>query len=337
MSAGDRGHGEPPHPARPGIEDPAHENGDSDAGTVGGTTDGREGAKPAVGNARPKTSGQFRKGQSGNPRGRPPKQPVAEILPPAPARFPTHEHLRAEADRKIVVTDASGRKTITVREGILRTRSLRAMQGSVLAQRDSLRDFALEDECVHQQHKKAFEYWHEYQNDGRAAIAVALKKGLTPPDLLPHPDDIQLDWARLEVYILGAVDEAGRISERKAEIMRAVAYEMAFYVGEDNRLPSESDVSGGVGLYMAIYLFASACLPPRLRALPEAYDLQIMASFRNPRAWGAELKRRCKEARIPFLPPHKGVAARGFPATKLGFKWEDGEVSFELPRGPIAR
>jgi hypothetical protein len=317
MSAGNGGRGDGPD------DTDLDDNDRDDAGSGGG------GTRP-IGYGSPPKSGQFRKGKSGNPKGRPRTQQADELLVPAPARYPTHEHLRAEADRRIVVTDATGRKTITVREGILRTRSLRALQGSVLAQRDSLRDFAQEDERVHQQHKKSFEYWHEYQNEGRAKIAMAMKRGEAPPDLLPHPEDIHLDWARLEVQIIGAVDEAERARERKAETLRAVAYEMSFYVDEDNRLPSEGDTAGGVGIYMALYLLASTSLPARLRGMPAEYDLIILASFRNRRSWGVDLERRCKEVRIPFLRPRKGVAAKVFPATKLGFKWDKGEVRFEL-------
>ncbi len=92
-------------------------------------------------------SGQFRKGQSGNPRGRPRKARTTPKL--EPARFPTSEVLRAEAARVIAINDAKGRQELTTTEAVVRALGLAAMRGGVLAQRTYLEHQKAEDERLH--------------------------------------------------------------------------------------------------------------------------------------------------------------------------------------------
>ena len=68
--------------------------------------------RPKAGYKRPPKSSQFQKGQSGNLRGRPRKRPARPEL--IAARHPTREALRAEADRIVIVNDATQAPTTFV-------------------------------------------------------------------------------------------------------------------------------------------------------------------------------------------------------------------------------
>jgi len=272
-----------------------------------------------VGYGRPPKSGQFRKGRSGNPRGRPRK---GEIKPNwAPARFPTREVLRAEAERIITINDASGRQQTTVREAVVRALALSAMRGGVYAQRTVLEYLEREDERLHRERRESYDFWQKYQEKSREAAAAAEKAGKPAPDLLPHPDDIVLDAYRLEVRFLGAVDEDGRKAERIADRFYRLGFEMAAYLGEDNCLPTAEDKDGRIGLYMLLHLRGLTHLPPRLRVSPEALEAEILPRARlGMSAWGDDLKRRCLESGIPFVRWHAKLRLPTRPMSKLGIR-----------------
>lgn len=252
-----------------------------------------------TGYQRPPKSGQFRKGVSGNPRGRP-RKPAQEPQP-SEARFPTRELLRQEAAREVVVNDPSGRHRITARQAVLRATLHKAMQGSVVAQRTALRAMAVEDEIYHRERKEAFDWWHEHASRARRAIEAAIRKGETPPEFLPHPDDMRFNWERLEVRFLGAMDAEQRASERRIETIRDLSFEMSVYLGEDNRLPDARDPEGRLGLFMLMHLCAINILPPRLRRFPEGFHEQMQAhAALGLRHWGCNLQRRCRAAEFPF-------------------------------------
>src|SRR5450756_2518034 len=165
-----------------------------------------------VGHGRPPKSGQFRKGQSGNPTGRPRKLVAQPAV--APARFPMREGLRAESGRMITVTDAAGRHEVAAGQAVLRAVFVKAMQGGVLAQRTVLNYVLAEDERHHRECKENFDFWRDYQERCNAATIAAVKAGREVPDFLPHPDDIVLDWVSLDVRFLGAIDKEGRAAEK---------------------------------------------------------------------------------------------------------------------------
>lgn len=273
-----------------------------------------------VGFGRPPKSGQFQKGQSGNPRGRPRKKDASPEL--IPARFPTRQLMRNEAARKITVKDASGTHDLTTTEGIFRAQYISGLRGSVFAQREILRRAEIEDERYHRECKERFDLWFDYQERCRAAIEAATKAGRDAPDFLPHPDDISLDWERLEVRFLGAIDEEGRAREVFLGVAQALAYEMAIYLGEDNCLPDKNGTGGRIGPYMGFYLVALACLPPRLRLPIEAYESHIYArAALGRKAWGEELERRCRAAGMPFIRLRRGVQLPTLSFERLGLKW----------------
>ena len=256
-----------------------------------------------VGYRRPPKSGQFRKGQSGNPRGRPRKPRVAPNL--EPARFPTSEILRAEAARVIAINDAKGRQELTTTEAVVRALGLAAMRGGVLAQRTYLEHQKAEDERLHAESKEQFAYWKEYRDVALQRLANAREAGRPEPEMLPHPDDVVLDAWRLTVRFDGAFNAESREAEKFAEVLYRLCFEMAVYLDEGNSLRSEEHPEGRLGFYMAMHLYAAMHLPPRLRVAHDVLTAEVEINHRGgTRAWGDALEARCAEAKIPFVRWH---------------------------------
>ncbi len=256
-----------------------------------------------VGYRRPPKSGRFRKGQSGNPRGRPRKQEGKPSW--IAAQFPTSETLRAEARRMLTINGATGRQQVNTTEAIVRALALSAMRGGVLAQRTYLEYQKAEDERFHKIQKERFEFWEAYQIRGRKDIATARQRGLPEPDWLPHPDDIELNHLTLDVKFLGAMDEEGRDAEKHALTLQRLGFEMAIYLDEDNCLPSETDPEGRIGIYFLLHQLGRLHLPPRLRIPLDTLEAEIMSlAWQGMKAWGDDLERRCAEGRVPFIRAH---------------------------------
>lgn len=273
--------------------------------------------------ARRANVGQYRKGTSGNPRGRPRKAVDQPAL--MPARFPTRELLRATAAKTITVTDASGPRVITRTEAVLEALSVMAIKGKVYAARAHIEYNIAEDERHHRERKESFEFWRSYQQRGREIIETALGAGRAIPDLLPHPDDIKLDWVNLEVHILGATDEEGRAHEDRMAALQDLAYELTIYTEEDNAAPNANGAGGRLGYYLALYMFAQTLLPKRRHRPPEAYDDTFFTKVMRPRAaWTSELEQRCREVGISFTPWARGVRRPAFPFEQIGIIWDNG-------------
>ena len=269
-----------------------------------------------VGYRNPPRAGQFQKGTSGNPRGRPKKRRDKSALPTH--RDPTaQEVIRAEINRNISITDHQGRHTIKAKQAVVRAMFTTAAKGGVLAQRSFLELAAKEEERHQKEKEESFEFWRNYKEETEERIAA----GAPRPDNQPDPDDIKLDWRTQEVRIDGPIDREDRAA---AEIVRAVAYvayEMAFYRDELSYMCDEEGRVVRAGPYWVLHLLCTRLLWPRMRTSAEARDNALMGgALLGWDVWGEELKARCKALGVPFLPRKKGSVVVTIPLAKLGIK-----------------
>lgn len=272
-----------------------------------------------VGYGKPPKSGQFRKGKSGNPNGRPRKKRSATEWPAA--RHPTREALRAEAARRITVTDAAGRHDVSVREAIARSLALRAMQGGPLATRLWLEFHKVEDERLHQERSKSFEFWQGYKERHQKEIAAARAAGKPEPQPLPHPDDIKCDWETLRVRFVGPMDEEGLAATKWMLDYRNLCFAMSQYTGEDVLGPATSGEEVQIGVYFALFLIASRNLPPRMKLLRDE-DMPTVTELMHQRAiGGTDFQRRCEALGVPFVRWKRSLRMALLPASMAGAKW----------------
>ncbi len=160
-----------------------------------------QGAAPYdVGYARPPEGSRFRKGQSGNPRGRP--KGAKSKLPRL-----NEERLKniilTEAYRTIKIREGEKNVTLSMAEAVLRSISVSAAKGKPRAQRlftqllekTELANKRLADEWL----QTAIEYKIGWEQE----IERRKHLGLPDADPIPHPDHIEIDMKTGEVIIKG--------------------------------------------------------------------------------------------------------------------------------------
>ncbi len=176
-----------------------------------------------IGFGRPPHYTQFRKGQSGNPAGRPKKaQPPAEPI----AGEAVDKILRAQLDREIALKGPGGAKTMKVLEAILLAQQKSALAGNSAAQRDVLKEARLLEERAYlrEQHQR-----ERQEKDFKAALRwkaeqeriwAKAKEGCEPDDPWPHPDDFIIDHHRRTWTIRGPLDPSDVPMYRRIRYLR---------------------------------------------------------------------------------------------------------------------
>lgn len=153
-----------------------------------------------VGYARPPKATQFRKGQSGNPVGRP--KGAKSKLPHL-----NEERLKdiiiAEAYRTIKVREGERNVTLSMAEAVVRSISVSAAKGQHRSQRlftQLLRTTETENKrLANEWLQTAIEYKVEWEKE----IARCERLGLPVPEPLPHPKDIEIDMKTGQVLVKG--------------------------------------------------------------------------------------------------------------------------------------
>ena len=154
----------------------------------------------------PRNAGQFKKGQSGNPKGRP-------KTPPDPGSRSVDALVLKEGDRLIAIREGQNVSEIPQIDAVIRKQHVTAIGGNAYAQKHVIqrRDWA---ELRKRERIAAdIEFWQKYRRDARQKVAQAKAKGEPIPELLPHPDDIVIDYEE-------GVSCLGPMNEKQLEVVK---------------------------------------------------------------------------------------------------------------------
>lgn len=158
----------------------------------------------AVGYGKPPVANRFRKGQSGNPAGRPrgtgtKKAPIVSS--------PQEERLKAiileEAYRTIQVNDASGPITMPMAQAVIRSLAVNAAKGHQRAQRQFAELLTTTERERRRRHEEWLDVAMTYKIEWERELERRARLGIVGPEPLPHPDHVQIDLYAGTARVIG--------------------------------------------------------------------------------------------------------------------------------------
>ena len=158
-----------------------------------------EGTKEVVGYKRPPAKHRFKKGTSGNLRGRP-----AGSRNKPPASFERlQQRILNEGNRIIPVMDKGRMTEITLLDAILRSLSTKAAKGDFRSQQLFLTQVAEFEQKDRTERMATIEELLKARDHGLAELRLREEAGEKNPEIYPHPDDIYIDWRKMNGGIVG--------------------------------------------------------------------------------------------------------------------------------------
>ncbi|MDB5538894.1 MAG: hypothetical protein JWQ89_621 [Devosia sp.] len=168
-----------------------------------------------TGYKRPPQHSRFKKGQSGNPKGRPKAQDLGM------GQRSSSALALNEAERLITVREGDKVHQIPAIEAVHRAQYASATKGNAHAQKHIIENYKQADRARRQEIRENNEWWAGYVRRGREAHAYAAENGLPVPPSLPHPDDVVIDSER-GVRFSGPFDDVSAENFRNTVRLRDV-------------------------------------------------------------------------------------------------------------------
>ncbi|SLN72147.1 DUF5681 domain-containing protein [Oceanibacterium hippocampi] len=171
-----------------------------------------------VGYGKPPAHSRFRKGQSGNPRGRP---KGARNRLPAPQEEKLKEIILAESYRPITVRDGGREVTVPMAQAVMRAIAVKAAKGDHRSQRLFTEILSATEADRKRLSDELLQTAIEYKTGWEIEIDRCKALGIKPPEPLPHPDHVQIDFATGTVHFTGPITREDKAHYDKLAAMKA--------------------------------------------------------------------------------------------------------------------
>lgn len=155
-----------------------------------GSGDRKISSNAPVGYCRPPAEHAFKPGQSGNPRGRP-KKPQVVTLPPAISdTLAVDAALLNEAYRPIQLREGDATMTLSTVSAVYRSMAVAAVKGNRFAQRTFTERVQQAEARRRGDMREIIDIASSYKFGWTDIFDDHARRGLPPPNVLPHPSDI---------------------------------------------------------------------------------------------------------------------------------------------------
>jgi Family of unknown function (DUF5681) len=179
---------------------------------------------------KPPVEHRFKKGQSGNPNGRPRKKRLAASGGGITDRL--HAMALDEATRLVTVREGDKVSKIPALQAVFRIMFRAASQGDTKAGRQILDVIASAESGRADRASEILRYTAEYKERYLAVFEKHEREGLAPPEIYPHPDDLVIDETTGEVSIDGPISKE-QAGARKAVREQALESMLRYFEVKD--------------------------------------------------------------------------------------------------------
>jgi len=196
--------------------------------------------KAAVGYGKPPAEHRFKKGRSGNPSGRPKKS--REALRDRDAEDRLSNLILEEAYRPIQVRENDKVETIPMIQAVIRSLGVQGAKGNHRAQLALTQLVADIERRKLDEGRALFQAIVDYKRSCQEMLEACDAQGQPRPDLVPHPDDIEINARTGEVYFNGPFDEVERAQWNKGrELLQTAEESLANYIDLAEEEPERAD------------------------------------------------------------------------------------------------
>lgn len=191
-------------------------------------------AAQPVGYGSPPVEHRFRKGQSGNPKGRPrgSKSKLREKFDPG--HEPTSRLILEEAYRPVTIREGNEVFEIPAIQAVMRAMGVAAMKGNRLSQKNLAEMVQRVEAAEKTSRMESLESFLDYKMKWTEEIERCEKAGLPGPAPVPHPDDVILDFRKGTTAIHGPLTKEEKVAwdkrlQRRSDAQSEVTYFAAQY------------------------------------------------------------------------------------------------------------
>jgi hypothetical protein len=182
-----------------------------------------------VGYKKPPKHSQFKKGQSGNPRGRPRRRKHVEWEP--------YERMKAlvlqEAYRLVEIQEGGKKVFLPLIQVMIRKMGLSAAQGNSRAMRDYMDLLSLIEQELSAEHRDYRKKLFDYKMDVGEEYERRRKSNPSEPAPVPHPDDIIVNPVTGSITLCGPSSKEEEIWWNRIEDTEAQIAELQALLAEN--------------------------------------------------------------------------------------------------------